>query len=303
MKSPPESDGKTKVEEGIEKDAHPEMTGVMIDVEDKMGIKARIGLALSAKIPILPSAISAIAVKSTGPGAVEEETKEIQMGEAILGRRLETGTAPSAKIQTSRSVKNAIDAKPTAPGAVEEETKEIQMEEAILGRRLETGTAPSAKIQTSRSVKNAIDAKPTDRKAVEEAGGEMNAAQVEETAGGRNRETGPAPSVKIRISPSATSVTSVKPTSLVLMLSPELKVDSGVEILDHKLVVLNEDEVGHQEVPADHTDLDSEALGVAVREVTDPEEVVVGAEFGPPQHSSCLNPSTTYGEQGGYALG
>ena len=204
MKSPPESDGKTKVEEGIEKDAHPEMTGVMIDVEDKMGIKARIGLALSAKIPILPSAISAIAVKSTGPGAVEEETKEIQMGEAILGRRLETGTAPSAKI---------------------------------------------------------------------------------------------------RISPSATSVTSVKPTSLVLMLSPELKVDSGVEILDHKLVVLNEDEVGHQEVPADHTDLDSEALGVAVREVTDPEEVVEGAEFGPPQHSSCLNPSTTYGEQGGYALG
>ena len=204
MKSPPESDGKTKVEEGIEKDAPLEMTGVMIDVEDKMGIKARIGLALSAKIPILPSAISAIAVKSTGPGAVEEETKEIQMGEAILGRRLEIGTAPSAKI---------------------------------------------------------------------------------------------------RISPSATSVTSVKPTSLVLMLSPELKVDSGVEILDHKLVVLNEDEVGHQEVPADHTDLDSEALGVAVREVTDPEEVVEGAEFGPPQHSSCLNPSTTYGEQGGYALG
>ena len=204
MKSPPESDGKTKVEEGIEKDAHPEMTGVMIDVEDKMGIKARIGLALSAKIPILPSAISAIAVKPTDPGTVEEETKEIQMEEVILGRRLETGTAPSAKI---------------------------------------------------------------------------------------------------RISPSATSVTSVKPTSLVLMLSPELKVDSGVEILDHKLVVLNEDEVGHQEVPADHTDLDSEALGVAVREVTDPEEVVEGAEFGPPQHSSCLNPSTTYGEQGGYALG
>ena len=204
MKSPPESDGKTKVEEGIEKDAPLEMTGVMIDVEDKMGIKARIGLALSAKIPILPSAKSAIAAKPTDPGTVEEETKEIQMEEAILGRRLETGTAPSAKI---------------------------------------------------------------------------------------------------RISPSATSVTSVKRTSLVLMLSPELKVDSGVEILDHKLVVLNEDEVGHQEVPADNVDLDSEALGVAVREVTDPEEVVVGAEFGPPQHSSCLNPSTTYGEQGGYALG
>ena len=204
MKSPPESDGKTKVEEGIEKDAPLEMTGVMIDVEDKMGIKARIGLALSAKIPILPSAKSAIAAKPTDPGTVEEETKEIQMEEAILGRRLETGTAPSAKI---------------------------------------------------------------------------------------------------RISPSATSVTSVKRTSLVLMLSPELKVDSGVEIPDHRLVVLNEEEAEHQEVPADNVDLDSEALGVAVREVTDPEEVVVGAEFGPPQHSSCLNPSTTYGEQGGYALG
>ena len=126
---------------------------------------------------------------------------------------------------------------------------------------------------------------------------------MEETAGGRNRETGTAPSAKIRISPSATSVTSVKRTSLVLMLSPELKVDSGVEIPDHRLVVLNEEEAEHQEVPADNVDLDSEALGVAVREVTDPEEVVVGAEFGPPQHSSCLNPSTTYGEQGGYALG
>ena len=204
MKSPPESDGKTKVEEGIEKDAPLEMTGVMIDVEDKMGIKARIGLALSAKIPILPSAKSAIAAKPTDPGTVEEETKEIQMEEAILGRRLETGTAPSAKIRNS---------------------------------------------------------------------------------------------------PSATSVTRVKRTSLVLMLSPELKVDSGVEIPDHRLVVLNEEEAEHQEVPADNVDLDSEALGVAVREVTDPEEVVVGAEFGPPQHSSCLNPSTTYGEQGGYALG
>ena len=83
MKSPPESDGKTKVEEGIEKDAPLEMTGVMIDVEDKMGIKARIGLALSAKIPILPSAKSAIAAKPTDPGTVEEETKEIQMEEAL----------------------------------------------------------------------------------------------------------------------------------------------------------------------------------------------------------------------------
>ena len=52
-----------------------------------------------------------------------------------------------------------------------------------------------------------------------------------------------------------------------------------------------------------HEDLDSEALVEVVLEVIDQEEVAVGAEFGSPQHSFCLNPSKTYGEQGGYALG
>ena len=52
-----------------------------------------------------------------------------------------------------------------------------------------------------------------------------------------------------------------------------------------------------------HEDLDSEALVEVVLEVIDQEEVAVGAEFGSPQHSFCLNPSKTYGEQGGYAVG
>ena len=48
---------------------------------------------------------------------------------------------------------------------------------------------------------------------------------------------------------------------------------------------------------------DPEALVEVVLEVIDQEEVAVGAESESPQHSFCLNPSVTYGEQGGYALG
>ena len=63
------------------------------------------------------------------------------------------------------------------------------------------------------------------------------------------------------------------------------------------------EEGGHPAVLASHVDLDSEALVEAALGVIGREEEAVGAEFGPPQHSFCLNPSKTYGEQGGYALG
>ena len=63
------------------------------------------------------------------------------------------------------------------------------------------------------------------------------------------------------------------------------------------------EEDDHRAVQVNHEDLDSEALVEVVLEVIDQEEVAVGAESGSPQHSFCLNPSVTYGEQGGYALG
>ena len=63
------------------------------------------------------------------------------------------------------------------------------------------------------------------------------------------------------------------------------------------------EEGGRPAVLASHVDLDLEALVEGALGVIDQEEVAVGAEFGSPQHSFCLNPSKSHGEQGGYALG
>ena len=71
--------------------------------------------------------------------------------------------------------------------------------------------------------------------------------------------------------------------------------------LKESIPVVEEDD--HQAVLASHVDLVSEALVEGALGVIDQEEVAVGAEFGTPQHSFCLNPSKPHGEQGGYALG
>ena len=74
-------------------------------------------------------------------------------------------------------------------------------------------------------------------------------------------------------------------------------------VLDPKGGIPDVEEEDHRVAQVNHEDLDSEELVEAALGVIDQEEVVVGAEFGAPQHSFCLNPSNTYGEQGGYALG
>ena len=120
----------------------------------------------------------------------------------------------------------------------------------------------------------------------------------------KNLEIGLALSVTILISPSEINATVVKPIDLVLVANqnPEAGAMNAV-VLDLKEEILVVEEGGRQAVLASHADLDSEALVEAALGVIDQEEVAVGAEFGAPQHSFCLNPSNTYGEQGGYALG
>ena len=120
----------------------------------------------------------------------------------------------------------------------------------------------------------------------------------------KNREIGLVLSVTILISPSEINATVVKPIDLVLVANqnPEAEAMNAV-VLDLKEEILVVEEDGRQAVLASHVDLDSEALVEAPLGVIDQEEVAVGAEFGTPQHSFCLNPSKSYGEQGGYALG
>ena len=55
------------------------------------------------------------------------------------------------------------------------------------------------------------------------------------------------------------------------------------------------EEGGRPAVLASHVDLDSEALVEGALGVIGQEEVAVGAEFGTPQHSFCLNPSKSHG--------
>ena len=120
----------------------------------------------------------------------------------------------------------------------------------------------------------------------------------------KNLEIGLALSVTILTSPSEINAIVVKPIGLVLVANhnPEAEAMNAVA-LDLKEGIPVVEEGGRPAVLASHVDLDSEALVEGALGVIDQEEVAVGAEFGTPQHSFCLNPSKSHGEQGGYALG
>ena len=120
----------------------------------------------------------------------------------------------------------------------------------------------------------------------------------------KNLEIGLALSVTILTSPSEINAIVVKPIDLVLVANhnPEEEAMNAVALdLQEGIPVVEEG--GHPAVLASHVDLDSEALVEEVLGVIDQEEAAVGAEFGTPQHSFCLNPSKPHGKQGGYALG
>ena len=120
----------------------------------------------------------------------------------------------------------------------------------------------------------------------------------------KNLEIGLVLSVTILTSPLEINAIVVKPVDLVLVANhnpEEEEMNAATLDLEEGIPVVEEDD--HRAVLASHVDLDSEALVEGVLGVIDQEEVAVGAEFGTPQHSFCLNPSKPHGKQGGYALG
>lgn len=145
--------------------------------------------------------------------------------------------------------------------------------------------------------------------AVKQIGLEMVQVSLKENSNGeeiipKNLEIGLALSVTILTSPSEINAIVVKPIGLILVANhnPETEAMNAVALnLKEGIPVVEEG--GRPAVLASHVDLDSEALVEGALGVIDQEEVAVGAEFGTPQHSFCLNPSKSHGEQGGYALG
>ena len=120
----------------------------------------------------------------------------------------------------------------------------------------------------------------------------------------KNLEIGLALSVTTRtflLEISAIDVKHIDPV-LEINLHPEVDVIKIV-VLDPKEDPPHAEGEGHLAALVNHVDLDSEVLAEVLLGVIDQVEAAVGAEFETPQHSFCLNPSNTYGEQGGYALG
>ena len=173
--------------------------------------------------------------------------------------------------------------------------------EEMKTKKAETGFVQNAITPIFPSERSVIAVKQIDL--------EMVQVSLKENSNGeeiipKNLEIGLALSVTILTSPSEINAIVVKPIGLVLVANhnPEAEAMNAVA-LDLKEGIPVVEEGGRPAVLASHVDLDSEALVEGALGVIDQEEVAVGAEFGTPQHSFCLNPSKSHGEQGGYALG
>ena len=189
--------------------------------------------------------------------------------------------------------------------------EEIGIRKEIIDVMTDVGEMITKKVETG-FVQNAITPIfPSERSviAVKLIDLEMVQVSLKENSSGeeiipKNLEIGLALSVTILTSPSEINAIVVKPIDLVLVANhnPEEEAMNAATLdLEEGIPVVEEDD--HRAVLASHVDLDSEALVEGVLGVIDQEEVAVGAEFGTPQHSFCLNPSKPHGKQGGYALG
>ncbi len=189
--------------------------------------------------------------------------------------------------------------------------EEIGIRKEIIDVMTDVGEMITKKVETG-FVQNAITPIfPSERSviAVKLIDLEMVQVSLKENSNGeeiipKNLEIGLALSVTILTSPSEINAIVVKPIGLILVANhnPEAEAMNAVA-LDLKEGIPVVEEGGRPAVLASHVDLDSEALVEGALGVIDQEEVAVGAEFGTPQHSFCLNPSKSHGEQGGYALG
>ena len=173
--------------------------------------------------------------------------------------------------------------------------------EEMKTKKAETGFVQNAITPIFPSERSVIAVKQID---LEMAQVSLKENSNEEEIIQKNLEIGLALSVTILTSPLEINAIVVKPTDLILAANhnPEAEAMNAVALdLKEGIPVVEED--GRPAVLASHVDLDSEALVEGALGVIDQEEVAVGAEFGTPQHSFCLNPSKPHGEQGGYALG
>ena len=173
--------------------------------------------------------------------------------------------------------------------------------EEMKTKKAETGFVQNAITPIFPSERSVIAVKQID---LEMAQVSLKENSNEEEIIPKNLEIGLALSVTILTSPLEINAIVVKPIDLVLVANhnPEGEAMNAATLdLEEGIPVVEEDD--HQAVLASHVDLDSEALVEGVLGVIDQEEVAVGAEFGTPQHSFCLNPSKPHGKQGGYALG
>ena len=173
--------------------------------------------------------------------------------------------------------------------------------EEIMTEKEEIGLVLSVIILILPSERSVIAVKQTGLE-MEEGNSKENLNEVETIS--KKEEIGLVLSATTLTSPSEINAIAVELIDLV----PAAGTHREIEVT--KTVVLGLKEAHPVEVEderrgaqVNHEDQDSEALAEVVLEVIDQEEVAVGAEFGSPQHSFCLNPSKTYGEQGGYALG
>ena len=189
--------------------------------------------------------------------------------------------------------------------------EEIGIRKEIIDVMTDVGEMITKKVETG-FVQNAITPIfPSERSVIAVKQIDLVMAQVslKENSNGeeiipKNLEIGLALSVTILTSPSEINAIVVKPIDLVLVANhnPEEEAMNAATLdLEEGIPVVEEDD--HRAVLASHVDLDSEALVEAALGVIGQEEEAVGAEFGPPQHSFCLNPSMPHGEEGGYALG
>ena len=189
--------------------------------------------------------------------------------------------------------------------------EEIGIRKEIIDVMTDVGEMITKKVETG-FVQNAITPIfPSERSVIAVKQIDLEMAQVSLKENSNEEEIIPktlqialALSVTIQTSPSEINAIVVKPIDLVLVANhnPEEEAMNAATLdLEEGIPVVEEDD--HRAVLASHVDLDSEALVEGVLGVIDQEEVAVGAEFGTPQHSFCLNPSKPHGKQGGYALG
>ena len=185
--------------------------------------------------------------------------------------------------------------------AVEEILVEIADVEGIMTEKAATGIVQSAIIPILPSERSVTAVKRTD---LEMEVGNSKDISNEVVITSKRAKIGLVLSATTLTSPSEINAIAVELIGLVPAAGTHREIEAtktvALGLKEARPVEVEDERRGAQ---VNHEDLDSEALVEVVLEVIDQEEVVVGAEFGSPQHSFCLNPSKTYGEQGGYALG